>query len=102
MALQNALPLLKVIRPINPDILQLGKVLEVKGPVLVIVESKRGIDLDVDGSLLDAAEGAAHETIVPKIVFGNQEVAADTVTEQQLALHTHAGGEALGLVRGHV
>lgn len=46
----------KVVRPVNPDVLELSEVLEVQGTVLVIVELKRGVDLDVDRSLLHATK----------------------------------------------
>lgn len=46
----------KVVRPVNPDVLELSEVLEVQGTVLVIVEPKRSVDLDVDRSLLHATK----------------------------------------------
>lgn len=46
----------KVVRPVNPDVFELGEVLEVQGTVLVIVELKWGVDLDVDRSLLHATK----------------------------------------------
>lgn len=95
-------PLLEIVRPINPDILQLGKVLEVQRAMLVVVEAQRSIDLDVDWSLLDTAEGTTHEAIVPQVILGDQEIAAHSVTEQQLTLLAHVGGEALRLIGSHV
>jgi hypothetical protein len=90
--------LLKVIRAIDPDVFQFGEVLEMQRTMLVIVEAKGGIDLHVDGSLLNAAKGATHETIVPEIILGDKEITANAITEKQLALLTHASGEALGLI----
>lgn len=72
----------EVVGAIDPDVFQLRKVLEVKWAMLVVIEPQGGVDLDVDWPLLNAAKGASHEAVVPYVVFGDQEVPADLVTEQ--------------------
>lgn len=46
----------KVVRPVNPDVFEFSEVLEVQRTVLVVVELKRSVDLDVDRSLLHATK----------------------------------------------
>lgn len=70
--------------------------------MLVVIELERSVNLDIDGPLLHTTKRAAHEAIVPDIVLGNKEIAADLVAEQQLTLLSHVGGEALWLVRGGI
>lgn len=90
--------LCEIIGPVNPNVLQLGEVLEMQGPMLIVVESQRRVDLHIDWSLINAAERASHEAIVPHIILRHQEVTADLVTEEQLAFLSHIGGESLWLV----
>src|SRR5258708_3815860 len=78
---QDQQPLCKCIFPVNPNVLQLGEVLEMEGPVLAAVERQRRCDLPVDRLLLDGRKCSANETVVPVIVLRDQEVSTYLIAQ---------------------
>src|ERR1700761_5963157 len=80
--------LLEVIIPIDPQVLQLREVGKVHRSMLIVVEPKRCINLDINRLLLDTAKAASHEAIIPCIILWYKEISSNLVAQQQLALLT--------------
>jgi hypothetical protein len=95
----HSLSLLKLVLAVNPDILQLGKVVEMQRSVNAVVKADGRVEAHVHGLLLDGAERAAHEAVVPDAVVRHEEIAADLVRKEKLALLSERGAEAGGAVR---
>lgn len=55
----------KGILPVDPDILQLSKVLEVQRSVLIAIERQWRVNLHMHRLLFNAAECATHEAVIP-------------------------------------
>lgn len=71
--------LLELILAINPDILQLGKIVEMNWSVNAVIESDWRVQPDVHRLLLDRSKRASHEAVVPDAVVGHKEVATDLI-----------------------
>lgn len=88
------------VGPVDRQVFELGKVLEVQRAVLVAVEGHWRVQADVHGLLLEAGKGAAHEAVVPTAgaIGRHEEEAAEAWAEQQAAANPHGCCESLRLV----
>lgn len=74
--------LCKSVFPVDPNIFQLCKILEMKWSMLIAVERKWCINLDMNRLLFNSSKWATHEAVVPRIVLWYQEVSTNLVTQQ--------------------